>query len=202
MPKHFSILFGYLGGDAGSVAREYSRLKSTVMRDPNVRVLPYALSFTSASSTTPQTRPTRCTFTTCYSLSPLLRYAHGAIDTSICERGFSLMNLLKTAKRSRMGNELVPIAHADGRVQPGQRRGLERPYIPKTPWMPSLSCGVSSRATDGIRITMSSSQASSRCWKPVGTLSDTYLRYVTCKYSTYKSLCTGITQSEWVLTHP
>jgi len=44
LPKHFSILFGYLGGDAGSVAREYSRLKSTVMRDPNVRVLPYALS--------------------------------------------------------------------------------------------------------------------------------------------------------------
>ena len=30
-----------------------------------------------------------------------------AIDTSICERGFSLMNLLKTAKRSRMGNELL-----------------------------------------------------------------------------------------------
>ena len=40
LPKHFSVLFGYLGGDAGSVAREYSRLKSTVMRDPNVRVLP------------------------------------------------------------------------------------------------------------------------------------------------------------------
>ena len=91
-----------------------------------------------------------------------------AIDTSICERGFSLMNLLKTAKRSRMGNELVPIAHADGRVQPGQRRGLERPYIPKSPWMPSLSCGVSSRATDGIQ--NSSSQASSRCWKPAGTV--------------------------------
>ena len=30
-----------------------------------------------------------------------------AIDTSICERGFSLMNLLKTAKRSRMGNKLL-----------------------------------------------------------------------------------------------
>ena len=117
LPKHFSI-FGYIGGDAGSVARKYSRLKSTVMRDPNVRVLPYALSFTSASSTTPQTRPTRCTFTTRYSLSPLLCpwRLHGAIDTSVCERGFSLMNLLKTAKRSRMGNELVPIAHADGRV--------------------------------------------------------------------------------------
>jgi hypothetical protein len=27
---HFSILFGYLGGDAGSVAREWSRLKSTL----------------------------------------------------------------------------------------------------------------------------------------------------------------------------
>ena len=121
------------------------------MWDPNVRVLPYALSFTSASSTTPQTRPTRCTFTTCYSLSPLLCpwRLHGAIDTSICERGFSLMNLLKTAKRSRMGNELVPIAHADGRVQPGQRRGLERPYIPKSPWMPSLSCGAGEQSSHG-----------------------------------------------------
>ena len=82
------------------------------------------------------------------------------------------MNLLKTAKRSRMGNELVPIAHADGRVQPGQRRGLERPYIPKSPWMPSLSCGVSSRATDGIRITN---------------------EFFSSLDSTYKSLCTGIT---------
>ena len=40
--------------------------------------------------------------------------------------------------------------------------------LPKSPWMPSLSCGVSSRATDGIQI--SSSQASSRCWKPAGTV--------------------------------
>ena len=30
-----------------------------------------------------------------------------AIDTSICERGFSLMNMLKTAKRSRMGIPLL-----------------------------------------------------------------------------------------------
>ena len=30
-----------------------------------------------------------------------------AIDTSICERGFSLMNLLKTARRSRMGEHLL-----------------------------------------------------------------------------------------------
>ena len=30
-----------------------------------------------------------------------------AIDTSICERGFSTMNLLKTAKRSRMGTTLL-----------------------------------------------------------------------------------------------
>ena len=40
--------------------------------------------------------------------------------------------------------------------------------LPKSPWMPSLSCGVSSRATDGIQ--NSSSQASSRCWKPAGTV--------------------------------
>jgi len=30
-----------------------------------------------------------------------------AVDTSICERGFSLMNLLKTAKRSTMGTDLL-----------------------------------------------------------------------------------------------
>ena len=30
-----------------------------------------------------------------------------AVDTSICERGFSTMNLLKTARRSRMGNLLL-----------------------------------------------------------------------------------------------
>ena len=32
-----------------------------------------------------------------------------AVDTSICERGFSLMNLLKTARRSRMGTKLLRI---------------------------------------------------------------------------------------------
>ena len=36
-----------------------------------------------------------------------------AIDTSICERGFSLMNLLKTAKRSTMVNELLRIRIED-----------------------------------------------------------------------------------------
>ena len=59
---HFSILFGYLGGDAGSVAREWSRLKSTVMRDPNVYpacACSNTRPFTSASLTTPQSRPTR-----------------------------------------------------------------------------------------------------------------------------------------------
>eukprot|EP00966_Prymnesium_polylepis_P112347 2598831-Prymnesium_polylepis.1 len=30
-----------------------------------------------------------------------------AVDTSICERGFSLMNNLKTARRSQMGNLLL-----------------------------------------------------------------------------------------------
>ena len=32
-----------------------------------------------------------------------------AVDTSVCERGFSLMNNLKTARRSQMGNELLRI---------------------------------------------------------------------------------------------
>lgn len=30
-----------------------------------------------------------------------------AIDTSVCERGFSLMNLLKTARRSCMGEHML-----------------------------------------------------------------------------------------------
>ena len=30
-----------------------------------------------------------------------------AVDTSICERGFALMNNLKTARRSQMGNLLL-----------------------------------------------------------------------------------------------
>ena len=32
-----------------------------------------------------------------------------AVDTSICERGFSLMNNLKAARRSAMGTELLRI---------------------------------------------------------------------------------------------
>ena len=32
-----------------------------------------------------------------------------AVDTSVCERGFSLMNNLKTARRSAMGDELLRI---------------------------------------------------------------------------------------------
>ena len=35
-----------------------------------------------------------------------------AIDTSICERGFSQMNLLKTARRSQMGSKLLRILMA------------------------------------------------------------------------------------------
>ena len=32
-----------------------------------------------------------------------------AVDTSVCERGFALMNNLKTARRSQMGNKLLRI---------------------------------------------------------------------------------------------
>ena len=32
-----------------------------------------------------------------------------AVDTSICERGFSLMNLLKTARRNGMAQKLLRI---------------------------------------------------------------------------------------------
>ena len=35
-----------------------------------------------------------------------------AVDTSICERGFSTMNNLKTARRSRMNTELLRVLMA------------------------------------------------------------------------------------------
>ena len=43
-----------------------------------------------------------------YSVLLLVAIVHCyAIDTAICERGFSLMNLLKTARRSKMGTKLL-----------------------------------------------------------------------------------------------
>ena len=34
---HYKVLFGYLGGDADKVQREWKRLKIKVMRDPAIR---------------------------------------------------------------------------------------------------------------------------------------------------------------------
>ena len=43
-----------------------------------------------------------------YNILLIVAVAHCfALDTSICERGFSLMNLLKTARRSKMGPRLL-----------------------------------------------------------------------------------------------
>ena len=75
------------------------------MRDPNVRALKYAPLYERLfDHSSEQANPLHF-----YNVLLLVAIVMCmAIDTSICERGFSLMNLLKTAKRSRMGNELVP----------------------------------------------------------------------------------------------
>ena len=54
-----------------------------------------------------------------------------AVDTSICERGFSLMNLLKTAKRSTMGTGGDgPPPHAHDHLHLGRRVEEDPTKIP------------------------------------------------------------------------
>ena len=76
------------------------------MRDPNVRALKYAPLYERLfDHSSEQANPLHF-----YNVLLLVAIVMCmAIDTSICERGFSLMNLLKTAKRSRMGTEVLRI---------------------------------------------------------------------------------------------
>jgi hypothetical protein len=70
-----------------------------------------------------------------------------AIDTFICERGFSLMNLLKTAKRSTMVNELLRILMTVCSL--GKDAGWDDPT--KIPIEDTMSsCGASSPVRGSI----------------------------------------------------
>ena len=94
----------YTHVNADAVPREWARLKLTVMRDESLRSLSYwelyERLFDHYSEKSNSTQ-----FYNVLLLTAIV--CCFAVDTSICERGFSLMNLLKTAKRSRMGTKLL-----------------------------------------------------------------------------------------------
>jgi hypothetical protein len=91
------------------VLREWSRLKAYVTRTPSLCKLKYAELYTRLfDHSSEKSNPLH--YHNVLLLVAIVMCM--AIDTSICERGFSLMNLLKTAKRSTMGNELLRILMA------------------------------------------------------------------------------------------
>ena len=86
--------------------REWSRLKTYVTRTPSLCKLKYAELYARLfDHSSEKSNPLH--YHNVLLLVAIVMCM--AIDTSICERGFSLMNLLKTAKRSTMGNELLRI---------------------------------------------------------------------------------------------
>jgi hypothetical protein len=104
--KHFSTLFTYLGGDPEAAQRQWTRLKFFISRDKNLRSLKYReLWERMFDSYSDKAVPMHFY----HALLVVLIGMVVLVDTSICERGFSAMNLLKTAKRSAMGNRLLRI---------------------------------------------------------------------------------------------
>jgi hypothetical protein len=101
---HYKTLFSYLGGDADKVQREWRRLKLKVSGDATLASLPYAELYERLYDHYSRKDDPHHFYNVL-----LLQAMIGclAMDTSICERGFSLMNNLKTARRSSMGNELL-----------------------------------------------------------------------------------------------
>ena len=84
--------------------REWLRLKRFVMRDDNLRALKYHELYQRLfDQFSDKSNPLH--FYNVLLLAAVVQTI--AIDTSMCERGFSVMNLLKTAKRSKMGTQLL-----------------------------------------------------------------------------------------------
>ena len=101
---HFSVLLRRLGCDCDRVEREWTRLKSFVMRDENLRALKYHELYERLFDQFSDKANSQH-FYNVLLIAAIVQTI--AVDTSICERGFSLMNNLKTAKRSSMGTVLL-----------------------------------------------------------------------------------------------
>lgn len=103
---HFETLYSYLGGNASKVPRQWKRLKLFVGREENLR----NLSYTELYERLFDQYSVKADDQHYYDVLLLVAIVQCiAIDTSICERGFSCMNNLKTARRSQMSDELLRI---------------------------------------------------------------------------------------------
>ena len=102
--NHFSSLLEILGCQKDKVLTEWGRLKLEIARNDNLRSMPYQTLWQRMfDQFSTKANPRHF-----YNVLLLVAIVHCiAIDTSICERGFSLMNLLKTARRSKMGTKLM-----------------------------------------------------------------------------------------------
>ena len=101
---HFGTIFDYAGGSRDAVLREWTRLKVEVMKDDNLRMLKYQELYERLFDQFSEKYNPRH-FYNVLLLAAIVQTI--AIDTSICERGFSLMNNLKTPRRSLMGKTLL-----------------------------------------------------------------------------------------------
>ena len=100
MPANFL----YLGLDPASARREWRRLKLFVGRDSTLASLSYSELYSRLFNQFSNKKEERHYW---HILIVALVSQCIAMDTSICERGFSTMNLLKTARRATMSTELL-----------------------------------------------------------------------------------------------
>ena len=97
-------LFRYLGETRIKVLRQWARIKLHITRDENLQRKKYAELWDTIFDHYSEKENPQHFFDL---LLLVLMVRCFAVDTAICERGFSLMNLLKTARRSTMGSELL-----------------------------------------------------------------------------------------------
>jgi hypothetical protein len=110
---HYKVLFGYLGGDADKVQREWKRLKIKVMRDPALRSRKYLELYEDRFDHDSEKKNDQHFYNVLLLVAIVLSFA---VDTSICERGFSLMNNLKTVRGAA-----IPLRGATRTTSGGQR---------------------------------------------------------------------------------
>mmetsp|Transcript_9875 Transcript_9875/g.20901 ORF Transcript_9875/g.20901 Transcript_9875/m.20901 type:complete len:235 (-) Transcript_9875:103-807(-) len=96
---HFTTLFDY-------TRREWKRLKFSVMRDESLRSLKYSELYQRLFDQFSE-KDNSLHFYNVLLLAVIVQTI--AVDTSTCERGFSLMNMLKSVRRSRMRPALLRI---------------------------------------------------------------------------------------------
>ena len=102
---HYKTLFQHLGGDETKVQREWRRLKQYVSKpDNNLMSLSYEELYYRLFDQRSNKNDDQHFYNVLLLVAIVMCIA---VDTSICERGFSLMNNLKTARRSNMGDTLL-----------------------------------------------------------------------------------------------